>query len=184
MVIALIVILVLVLILLFWGIGSYNSIVKLKNKTEEAESDAEVYMKKRFDLVPNLVETVKGYAKHESTTFENVTKARTMGLNASSLESMDEANSALSGALKSLFAVAESYPELKANQNFLTLQSELTNIENEIAKARKYYNGTARLYNNKILVFPSSIIAKMFHFTKLTYIKIEEESKQAPKVRF
>ncbi len=185
--VSLIVILAVVLILLilvFWAVGAYNSMVKMKNKAEEAESDLEAYMKKRFDLVPNLVETVKGYAKHESATFENVTKARNMGLSSNNIEDMDKANNMLTGALKTLFAVSESYPELKANTGFLNLQSELSSLEEQILKSRKYYNGVARTFNDKILTFPSNLIASAFHFTKLSYVEINAESKETPQVKF
>ena len=181
---ALIIIGAVVLIVLFWIIGIYNRFVSLRNRVEEAFSTMDVYMKKRYDLVPNLVETVKGYAKHESSTFENVVKARSMAMGAQSVEERAQGENMLTGSLKSLFALAESYPELKANQNFLDLQAQLTSIENDIVNARKYYNAIVREFNIAREAFPSVIVAGMMHLEKKTMFDIDEQERQSVKVQF
>lgn len=168
-----------------WGIAAYNGFISLRNKIEEAFATMDVYLKKRFDLVPNLVETVKGYASHEKSTFENITKARTMAMNASSTEERMEGEGMLTNTLKSLFAVAENYPDLKANQNFLDLQQQLQGIETEIANSRKYYNAVVRDYNTKREVFPSVIIASLFSFGKKPLFEVAgEEERENVKVAF
>lgn len=182
--IALIVIIAIVVILLIVSISMYNSLVKAKNKAEEAVAGIDAHLSQRFDLIPNLVETVKGYAKHEKDTLENVIKARNMAMNANGVAAKDEADNILSGALKSLFALSESYPDLKANANFISLQQELSSIEKDLLNARKYYNATARAFNDRIATFPSNLIASMFHFSKLEYVKAEESARTAPKVSF
>ncbi len=163
----------------------YNRLVTLKNNRENAFADIDVQLKLRFDLVENLVNTVKGYAAHEKETFEKVMAARNGFLNAQSVESKVEANNQLTGALKTLFAVAENYPELKANQNFLQLQSEISDIENKLAAARRFFNATTREFNTATQTFPSNIIAKNFGFTPVEFFELDDEAaKQAPKVQF
>lgn len=165
--------------------GSYNGLVKTKNQAEEAFSTMDVYMKKRYDLIPNLVETVKGYASHESQTLEKVTAARNAAMTASSIDEKLKNENALTGTLKSLFAVAESYPDLKANTNFMDLQRQLQTIEEDIANSRKYYNASVKNLNNKIEMFPSSIIAGMFHFEKKPYFEVSsQEERENVKVQF
>lgn len=165
-------------------VGIYNSLVKLKNKAEEAWSDIDTQLKKRYDLIPNLVETVKGYAKHESETFEEVTKARTMAMDATSMQDRQKAENMLTGALKSLFALAENYPDLKANENFMQLQETLAEVEEHIQLSRRYFNATVRELNIKIESFPSNIVANIFKFEKREFFEIEEEEKKNVKVSF
>ncbi len=168
-----------------WGVAAYNGFITLINKIEEAFSTMDVYLKKRFDLIPNLVETVKGYASHEKTTFENVTKARTLSMNANSTEDRLKSEGMLTNTLKSLFAVAENYPELKANENFLDLQQQLQGIETEIANSRRYYNAVVRDYNTKREVFPSVLIASFFRFSKKPLFEVSgEEERENVKVSF
>ena len=162
--IGLIVVIVIVAILVIWFIAMYNGFVKIKNRVDEAFATIDVYLKKRYDLIPNLVETVKGYAAHESGTLEKVVQARNMAQSAGSDQEKIAADNMLSGTLKSLFAVAEGYPDLKANTNFIDLQNQLKTIEEDIANARKYYNAVVREFNTKREVFPSNIIAGMFGF--------------------
>lgn len=172
-------------IIIIWLISMFNSFVRLKNEVKNAWSQIDVQLKRRNDLIPNLINTVKGYAKHEKETFENVTKARTAMINAGSdVKEQAKADNMLTGALKSVFAVAESYPDLKANQNFIQLQEELTGTEDKIAATRRYYNDTTMEYNTKIESFPDNIIAKMFSFTQKDLFKIEESEKAVPKVEF
>lgn len=173
-----------VFIIILWAIATYNRFVSLRNRVEEGFSTMDVYMKKRYDLVPNLVETVKGYAKHESSTFENVVKARNMAMSAQTVEQRAEGENMLTGTLKSLFALAEAYPELKANQNFLDLQGQLTGLENDIASSRKYYNALVRDFNIAREAFPSVIIAGMMHLEKKTMFEIDEPERQNVKVQF
>lgn len=155
-----------VVIIIIWAAAAYNGFVRLRNSIEEAFSTMDVYLKKRYDLIPNLVETVKGYAKHEKGTLESVISARNMAVSAASLEDRVEKENMLAGALRNLFALAESYPDLKANTNFLDLQGQLSRIEDEIANSRKYYNAVVKSYNIKTESFPSAIIAAMFRFTR------------------
>lgn len=164
--IPILVIVVIVLIVVLVIAGTYNGLIRSRNSVEEAFSTMDVYMKKRYDLIPNLVETVKGYAAHESGTLEKVTAARKMIGGAGSVGERMDGENQLTTALRSLFAVAESYPELKADTNFLDLQNQLKRVEEDIANSRKYYNGTVKQYNNKVMMFPSNLIAGMFHFTK------------------
>ncbi|WP_133964430.1 LemA family protein [Eubacterium limosum] len=183
--IAIIIIIAIIVILALVVMGSYNSLVKTKNQAEEAFSTMDVYMKKRYDLIPNLVETVKGYASHESQTLEKVTAARNAAMTASSIDEKLKNENALTGTLKSLFAVAESYPDLKANTNFMDLQRQLQTIEEDIANSRKYYNASVKNLNNKIEMFPSSIIAGMFHFEKKPYFEVSsQEERENVKVQF
>ena len=168
-----------------WLVGIYNGFVKAKNNCEEGYSTMDVYLKKRYDLVPNLVETVKGYAKHESETFEKIVKARSMIGSASTVEERAEGENQLTGALESLFAVAEAYPELQANQNFMDLQGQLQTLESEIAESRKYYNATVKTYNNKVEMFPSNLIATVFHFERKPMFEVNSaEERQNVKVQF
>ncbi len=162
----------------------YNNLQKLRILVEEAWSGIDVQLKKRYDLIPNIVNTVKGYAKHEKETFENVTKYRNAAMNAQSPEEQIEAENQLSATLKTLFAVAENYPELKADTSFLNLQNKLSEIENELEGARRYYNGTVREFNMKIATFPNSIIAGIFNFKAKPFFEAEAEAKQNVKVDF
>lgn len=180
-----IVIAIIVAILVIWFIASYNGFVKLKNRIEEAFSTMDVYLKKRYDLIPNLVETVKGYAKHEAGTLEKVVQARNMAAGASTMEDKIKGENMLQGTLRSLFAIAESYPDLKANTNFLDLQGQLQRIEDEIANSRKYYNAVVKEFNTKVEMFPSNFIAGIFHFTRKPLFEIQEETeRQNVKVQF
>ena len=168
-----------------WIWATYNAFVRLKNNVDESYSTMDVYMKKRYDLIPNLVETVKGYAKHEEKTLEGVMQARYSCMSANNIEEKAKCENMLSGTLKSLFAVTENYPNLKADQNFIDLQNSLKTLEEEIATSRKYYNGCVKTYNVKREVFPSNIIAKWFKFEKRELFEIvEEEERNAPKVSF
>ena len=178
------IILGIIVILIIFFIAQYNSLVKLKNQTEEAWSSIDVQLKRRHDLIPNLVETVKGYAKHERETLENVIRARNMALNAKDIEERAEAENFLTGTLKSLFALSENYPDLKANQNFLQLQNTLNEIEDNIQNARRYYNAVVRDLNTKIETFPSNIVANMFNFKKRGYFEIPEAEKEPVQVKF
>jgi len=165
-IVTIIVVVVIIVVLVLVLIGMYNGLVKLRNAVEEAFSTMDVYMKKRFDLIPNLVETVRGYASHEKETLEKVVQARNFVQSAGTPEDMMYGEGMLSGALKSLFAIAENYPQLRANENFMNLQHQLQRVEEDIANSRKYYNGTVRMYNTKTEVFPNSLVAGMFRFVK------------------
>src|SRR3989338_2975421 len=167
-----------------WFVLSYNGFVQLKNRIDNAWSQIDVQLKRRFDLVPNLIETVKGYAKHEKETLKMVTEARAAITKAGSGKDKMAAENMLTGALKSLFAVSESYPDLKANQNFLMLQEELAGIESKIAYARQFYNDTVLSFNTKVETLPDSILAGMFGFTKREYFQIEEAARTNVKVQF
>ena len=170
---------------IIFAIGIYNSLIKLKVLVDEAWSGIDVQLKKRFDLIPNLVETVKGYAKHEEKTFTKVTELRTSMMNSQSPEELGKYEGELRGTLKSLFAVAENYPELKANQNFIELQNSLQEIEDDLESARRYYNGTVRNYNIKIAVFPNNIFANWLNFSKREFFEVEgEEERKNVKVSF
>ena len=159
-----------IVVIVLWLIWTFNRLVTLRNRVKEAWSDIEVQLKRRYDLIPNLVETVKGYAKHESQAFENVTKARAAAISGGgSLEDRAKKEDMLSGALKSIFAVAEAYPDLKANANFLQLQSELSDTENKIQAARRFYNGNVLELNTKIEIFPTNLIASSFGFVKAEF---------------
>jgi len=178
------VIIALIIVAIFWLIGVYNSLIKLRNQTDEAWSDIDVQLKRRYDLIPNLVETVKGYAKHERELFENVTKARTAAMGAKTVDEQGKAENMLSGTLKSLFAVAENYPALKANENFAKLQDELSDTENKIQAARRFYNGNVRDFNTKIQVFPNNMLAGMLGFKAYDFFEIDEGEKENVKVSF
>ncbi|MEM2137953.1 MAG: LemA family protein [Candidatus Anstonellaceae archaeon] len=172
-----------VLVVLFFVL-TYNSLISQRNRIDSAWSQIDVQLKRRFDLVPNLVETVKGYAKHEKETFENVTKARAAVAAAGSMAEKARAENMLSSTLKSLFAVAEDYPKLMANENFKMLQEELSGIENKIAYARQFYNDTVLSYNTAIQTIPTSIIAGMFGFTAREFFKADETERENVKVKF
>jgi LemA protein len=166
-------------------VGIYNSLVKLRNMSEQSWSDIDVQLKRRYDLVPNLVETVKGYASHEKDTFEKVVQARNAAMQASSPGDKAQAENILQSTLKSLFALAESYPDLKANQNFVELQKELSNIEEQIQLSRRYYNAVVRDLNTKIESVPSNVVANMFGFAKKEYFELDStEERRAPQVKF
>ncbi|HEU5051625.1 MAG TPA: LemA family protein [Hanamia sp.] len=177
----LIIILAIIVLLIIWVITMYNSLIKLKIKVDNSWSDIRVFLKKRYDLIPNLVNTVKGYAAHEKETFEKVTELRNAAVSIppTDVKGAVEANQALGGALRSLFAVAENYPELKANQNFLELQNALKSIEGDLGNARRYYNATVRDYNTAIQQFPAVIIANMSGFKAREFYELEnaEEAK-------
>lgn len=172
-----------VVVILLILVGLYNSLVSAKNKVDEAWSDIEVQLKRRYDLIPNLVETVKGYARQESSVFENVTKARSLAMGAGSMQEKLKDENMLSGALKSLFAVAESYPDLKSNQNFMQMQGDLTDTEDKIQAARRFYNGNVREYNTKIQQFPGNIFASMFGFGKRDFFDIDEKGPEGQPVK-
>ncbi|MGN0197303.1 MAG: LemA family protein [Candidatus Gastranaerophilaceae bacterium] len=172
-------------LVLFWVVVVYNGLVVLKNRVKNAWAQIDVQLKRRCDLIPNLIETVKGYAAHESATLENVVKARQQAINVGdNVKNRAEAENALSGTLKSLFAVAENYPDLKANQNFMQLQEELTSTENKISFARQFYNDAVMAYNNKKEMFPTNIIAGVFNFENRDFFEIAEAEKAVPKVSF
>lgn len=180
----LIIIGVLVLIVLY-AVSIYNRLVKLKNLVQEAWSSIDVMLKKRHDLIPNLVETVKGYATHEKETLENVTKARNLAAGANTVEGKEAAEKSLNQAMVNLFAVAEQYPDLKANTNFQQLQAELSSIENDIEKSRRYYNGTARENNTLVESFPSNVIANMYKFEKAKFFELDNIAERGvPTVKF
>lgn len=178
-----IIILAIIGIVVIWFIAAYNSFVTVRNRIEEAWADIDVQLKRRYDLIPNLVNTVKGYATHESATFDKVTNARSLAMQAGSTGEHAKAEGELSGALKSLFAVSEAYPDLKANQNFLELQKELTDTENKIQSARRFYNSNVRDFNTRVDVFPSSVIASLFSFKAREYFDLPEGSIEAEPVK-
>jgi LemA protein len=171
--------------LVSWGITCRNNFVKLDNASEEAFASIDVFLKKRYDLIPNLVETVKGYAKHESETLEKVIAARNNAASANTTAEKIDANANLSNAIKSINVVAEKYPELKANTNFLDLQNQLKTIESDLERTRRYYNGTVKTFNTRIRIFPANIIARWMHLEKKKYFELDsEEEKKNVKVSF
>lgn len=176
---ALIILIAVIVVIALWFIGVYNRFVSRVNQAKEAWSDIDVQLKRRYDLIPNLVNTVKGYATHESSAFENVTKARAAAMGAGTLEEKGKAEIGLASALKSVFAIAEAYPELKANQNFLALQTELSDTENKIQAARRFYNGNVRDLNTMIEQFPSNLIANMFKFAPMGFFQLEADQQAA-----
>lgn len=180
MIILIVIIVVIVLLLVKY----YNDLVNLRNRVSNAWSQIDVQLKRRNDLIPNLVETVKGYAGHEKSTLNEVTQARSNISNATSVQEVAEADNQLTGALRTLFAVAESYPDLKANQNFIELQEQLSQTEDKISYSRQFYNDTVLKYNNKCQQFPSNIIAGIFHFETKEYFEAYEEDRAVPKVQF
>lgn len=179
------IVLIIAWVLVLFAIIKYNWLIKLRNNIRNAFADIDVQMKMRFDLIENLVNTVKWYATHEKETLEKLTKARTNFLNADNTNEKLAADNMLDGALKNLFAVAENYPDLKANQNFLQLQNELSDIENKIAAARRFYNSSINEYNSSIESFPTNIVARIFGFKYEEFFEVEnEEEKKVPKVKF
>ena len=179
------IVLAIVAIVVLYVIALYNGLVKLKNRVKEAWSDIDVQLKRRYNLIPNLVETVKGYATHERELFENVTKARTAAMGATGAKEKGQAENMLSGALKSLFAVSENYPDLKASENFVELQRELRDTEDKIQAARRFYNTNARDMNIKIESFPANLIAKPLGFKMIDFFEVEEpEQRENIKVKF
>ena len=183
------IVVIIAIVFAIYSVIQYNGFVTLRNRVTEAWSDIEVQMKRRYDMIPNLVNTVKGYAKHESHTLEEVIKARTVAMGQqSSMQERSHSESVLSSTLKSLFAVSENYPELKANQNFLELQRELRDTEDKLQAARRFYNGNVLSYNTKLESFPSNVVAAMFHFEKRDFFELDEaekeEAKQPVKVEF
>lgn len=185
---AIIIIAFVVAVIVIWIIAVYNGLIKSKNRAEEAWSDIDVQLKRRHNLIPNLVETVKGYASHEKETLEKVVQARNMAMQAQSgndAKKLAEAENMLSSTLKSIFALSESYPDLKANQNFLELQRELSDTENKIQASRRFYNGNIRDFNTKLEVFPTNMIAKQLKFNKKEFFEIKDaEERKNVKVKF
>jgi len=178
------VVIVIVIVIVLWLVFAYNGLVRLRNRAREAWADIDVQLKRRYDLIPNLVETVKGYAAHEKSVFEEVTEARARAMGAAPKDKSG-AEDMLSGALKSLFAVAENYPQLKANENFGKLQDELTDTEDKIQAARRFYNGMVRDLNTKIETFPTNLIARGFGFSKMEFFgDVSAEEREPVKVRF
>lgn len=173
-----------ILLAAVYFIAAYNGFIGLRNKYEEAYATVDVYCKKRYDLIPNLVETVKGYAKHEEQTFMNVVQARAKAMQSKTVAESQVNETALDGALKSLFALAENYPDLKANQGFLDLQAQLSSIEGEIASARKYYNAIVKNFNTRTQTIPSSIVAAICKFEKQPYYEVAEQERENVKVSF
>lgn len=179
------IILLIVGVIVAWFVAAYNGFVRLVNRTKEAWADIDVQLKRRYDLIPNLVEAVKGYAKHENEAFENVTKARANALGAQSVKEKETADMGVTSALKSLFAIAEAYPELRAVESFIKLQEELSDTENKIQAARRFYNGNVRDLNTKLEMFPSNIVGSMFKFEKREFFELDEEAAKEPvKVSF
>jgi len=172
------IIIIIVLILLLWGIGAYNGFVRKKNRIEEAFATMDVYLKKRWDLVPNLVNTVQAYAKHESDTFEKITSLRTRNYDAMSPNEKIDANQALGASLGTIVATAEAYPELKANENFMQLMKQLNGFEDDIANSRKYYNGCVREMNTAVESFPTNFIANAFHFEKYKMYEVDSAAER------
>lgn len=183
--ISLIILVVVIGIIAIWLVTGYNGFIKMKNMVEEAFATMDVYLKKRYDLIPNLVETVKGYATHEAGTFEKVVQARNFAQSASTMEDKIAGENMLTGTLKSLFAIAEAYPDLKANTNFMDLQKQLQKVEEDIANARKYYNAIVREFNTMVESFPSNLIASVFKFTRKPMFEVDEASeRENVKVQF
>lgn len=178
-------IIIIVIVVILWLVFTYNGLVRRKYRVKEAWADIDVQLKRRYDLIPNLVETVKGYATHETSAFENVTKARAQALGAQTVHEKEKAENMLSSALKSIFAIAEAYPQLRAIESFVKLQDELSDTENKIQAARRFYNGNVMDYNTKIDTFPTNLIAGTFGFGKEEFFQLEqEEAKEPVKVKF
>lgn len=173
------IVLAILAVIALWVIATFNSLITLRNRTKEAWADIDVQLKRRYDLIPNLVETVKGYAAHESSAFENVTKARAAAMGASAPAEKAAAENMLSGALKSLFAVSEAYPQLRANENFLHLQKELSDTEDKIQSARRFYNGNVRDFNTSQQTFPNSLVAGPFGFKPMDLFELTESQAAA-----
>jgi LemA protein len=182
---ALIVILVIIVVAVLMFVSMYNSLVRLRNQVKNAWAQIDVQLKRRHDLIPNLIETVKGYMTHERETLQNITNARSQAMSATGVKDRAQAEGELSGAMSKFFLVVENYPDLKANQNFLALQEELTSTENKISFSRQNYNDQVLFYNNKIQVFPTNIMAGMFNFKEETFFEVEDKSERdVPKVSF
>ncbi len=181
---ALWVLLAIVFVVVVWAISTYNRLVSLRNRIQNAWSQIDVQLRRRYDLIPNLVESVRGYATHERAVFENVTKARSSMMDAHGVKEQADAQNMITGALKSLFAVAEAYPELKANQNFLMLQEELSGTESKIAYSRQFYNDNVMTFNTLIQSFPANIIANSFGFKESEYFPMEDAAREPVKVDF
>lgn len=179
-----IIVLIIVVLIVLWGVSVYNTLVKLRNRVKDQWAQIDVQLKRRFDLIPNLVETVKGYTKHESETLEAVIKARNSYVTASVPEEQMKADGELTQAVSKLFALTESYPDLKANTNFQALQSELTETESKIASARQFYNDTVMVYNNKVSMVPSNIIAGLFKFKPEVFFQANEKERENVQVKF
>ncbi|OGY90509.1 MAG: hypothetical protein A3B30_00865 [Candidatus Komeilibacteria bacterium RIFCSPLOWO2_01_FULL_52_15] len=175
---AVLTIVILIVLLVLWGIALFNALIRSRNRVQEAYSDIDVQLKRRYDLIPNLVETVKGYMQHEAKTLQAVTDARTIAMQAEQAPTRAKAEDVLTNTLKSLFAVAENYPDLKASGNFSKLQDELSDTENKIQAARRFYNGQVRDFNTKIQVFPDSIFAQMLAFTAFAYFEVKNEQQR------
>ena len=180
----LIVILAIIVVIILWVIATYNSLISLKNRVKDAWSQIDVQLKRRFDLIPNLVETIKGYTKHESETLENVVKPRNTYLSATLPEDQMKADGELTQAINKLFALTESYPDLKANTNFTDLQEQLKETENKIAMSRQFYNDIVMQYNNKVEMVPSNIVASIFKFQKQAFFEAVESERENVKVKF
>jgi LemA protein len=183
----LVIVLIIIVGLVGWVIAMYNGLIAMRNRVEEAWSDIDVQLKRRYDLIPNLVSTVKGYASHEKETLQNVTEARSQAMQAESPHDKAQAENFLSDTLKSLFAVSEAYPDLKANENFLELQRELTDTENKVQASRRFYNGNVRDYNTKIETVPTNIVANTFNFEQREFFELaedEQDAKDPVKVEF
>jgi LemA protein len=175
----------LALLVIGWLVLTYNGLVRLRNGVKNAWAQIDVQLRRRYDLIPNLVETVKGYAAHEKETFENVVKARQAGIDASNVKEQGQAENMITGALRQLFALSEAYPDLKANQNFLALQEELASTENKIGFARQYYNDSVQTFNTRQQIFPANMVAKMMGFAPSDFFELEEaEMREVPKVEF
>ncbi len=183
---ALYIIIAVIVLLVLWVVGAFNGLVTVRNRAKEAWADIEVQLKRRYDLIPNLVNTVKGYATHESTAFEKISQARSQAMQASTPAQKGEAENQLTGTLKSLFAISEAYPDLKANANFLELQRELSDTENKIQAARRFYNGMVRDLNTKIQRFPGNVVAGMFHFATMDFFDLgdNDAAQQPVEVKF
>lgn len=179
------IVIVIIVALAAWLIGVYNSLIKGRNRVDEAWSDIDVQLKRRYDLIPNLVETVKAYAGHEKEVFQKVTEARSNAMQTKGIEEKGQAENMLTQTLKSLFAVAENYPDLKASDNFAKLQDELTDTENKVQASRRFYNGNVRDFNTKLQIFPTNVVGGMLGFKKYDFFQMEnEEERKAPKVKF
>lgn len=184
MLLGVVIILIIILAVAVFFMAAYNNFVRIRNKAEEAFATMDAYLKKRWDLIPNLVETVKGYASHEKETLEAVIKARNMAMGSTGVAELQKNENALAAGLKNLFALSESYPDLKANENFINLQNQLQQIENDILQSRKYYNAVVRTYNTKRELFPQSIVAGMMNLEKKEYFEIEDNERGNVSVSF
>lgn len=176
--------LIILVLLTLLAMVSYNVFIKSRNQIEEAFATMDVYLKKRYEMIPNLVGIVKQYSIHEKETLEQIVQARSMAINARSVEERGQNENMLSGAIKSLFAISEGYPELKANENYLELQKQLAVLEDEISQSRKYYNGVVKVMNNKVEIFPSNLFAKVFGFNRYPYFMADEYERQNVEIRF